>query len=298
MRSRYKLEYHALMLSDRFFCSMPNPLRHLISGITGFIIYFIIPIRKGQVIKNLTIAFPEKSVFWKQLTALKTYIHFTKVFIDFFFIWKSRSVHFNQYVTSNSKNLIDDVLSRGKGAVIVMSHFGNWEALCRWFLSNNYRFGAISKRQKNPLANRMFNTIRESQGIKLFSMKESPSTILNFLGGNGILGAVADQDAKKRGIYIRFFNQFSSTFRGPAVFALRQKCPLIAGTCILIKGQYIAEFVEISKKDPSDKSLISDITQRYTDYFEKKIKAHPEQYLWFHRRWKTRPPESVEQPVL
>ncbi|MBL7135609.1 MAG: lysophospholipid acyltransferase family protein [Candidatus Marinimicrobia bacterium] len=295
VKQKYRIESYLLSVADKVLTPMPVRTRHYIATIVGAVLYYFIPIRKKIVFKNLKIAFPESNPRWRRKVGLKTFIHFSKVFLDFFSVWQDSLEKLNRYVLNPDTQIITNALSREKGAILVFSHFGNWEAIFSWLCQNGYHSGAIAKRQKNPLADRFFSTVRELKGGKLFSVKESPVTILNFLKGNGILGIVADQDARKRGIFVRFFNQWSSTFRGPAVFALRQECPLIAVTCLLEKDLYKIHLKEISTSIPKDikESPVLYLTQLYTDYFEKKIREYPDQYFWFHRRWKTKPSKEI-----
>lgn len=295
MKLQYKIEYYVLLYANLFLIPVPIKIRHLLATFIGTVTFLFIPIRKHKVYKNLKIAFPESSKKWRRRIALKNYIHFAKVSLDFFPLWQAPSEIFNKSVKNPDRQVIEKALSQGNGAIIVSSHFGNWEAFGGWFAQNGYRFGAVAKRQKNPIADEFLHDVRSANGVLLFSMKENPVTILNFLKRNGILGVAADQDARKRGIFIKFFNQWASTFRGPAVFALRQNCPLIAGTCLLENAHYTIHLEEISKSIPKNikEPPATYLTQLYNNYFEEKIKEHPEQYFWFHRRWKTKPPKNT-----
>ncbi|RKY54592.1 MAG: hypothetical protein DRP89_04795 [Candidatus Neomarinimicrobiota bacterium] len=298
---KYRVERCFLLLADKIFTPMPLEARHYIATVIGAVFYYFIPIRKKQVMENLKIAFPESSPEWRRKVAFRNFICFAKIFFDFFSVYTTSSDRFSKSIVCLNDKVIEKAIQHGKGAIIVIFHFGNWEALGEWFVRNRYNFGAIVRKLENPAAEKIVSETRRNHGMRLFSMKESSATILKFLGGNGILGDVADQDAGRRGIFIEYFDRLSSTFRGPAVFALRQKCPLIAGTCLLKKnGKYIIHFKDISTSIPEGikKTPAEYLTQLYTNYFEKKIREYPEQYFWFHRLWKTKPPEDYKREVM
>ena len=100
-----------------------------------------------------------------------------------------------------------------------------------------------------------------------------------------ILVLISDQDARNRGIFVDFLGHQASTPRGAAIFHKRTGAPLIVGTCIQTDlNKYQIEFVS-SKPDKIDEY---EITQTYTNIFSAYIRKYPEQYFWFHRRWKTK----------
>jgi KDO2-lipid IV(A) lauroyltransferase len=107
----------------------------------------------------------------------------------------------------------------------------------------------------------------------------------DILADNGILALVSDQDAKRKGVFVDFFGTQASTPKGAALFHQKSGAPLVFGVCIQIElHKYRIEFVPVI---PKSKSL-QDITQAYTTIIEKMVRQYPEQYFWFHRRWKTK----------
>ena len=99
---------------------------------------------------------------------------------------------------------------------------------------------------------------------------------------NNILVLLSDQDAKKKGVLSKFFKIDSSTHSGAAILSKRNKSPIIY-TSITKKDEiYDIEFIKIDTS-----GSISDIVQQYTSEIEKTIIKNPEQYFWFHKRWKS-----------
>jgi len=101
---------------------------------------------------------------------------------------------------------------------------------------------------------------------------------------------VSDQDAGKKGTFVNFFGSKASTPKGAALFFLNTKSPMIFASCIQLSFQnYKIEFIpiEIKKEYLNDKD-VENITQTYTTFLENYIKKYPEQYFWFHKRWKTK----------
>ena len=144
----------------------------------------------------------------------------------------------------------------------------------------------VALRQKNRGANRFFQEQREIPGTKHIFKKEPIEKMYDVLTQKGILGLVSDQDAKKKGVFVNFFDTPASTPKGAAMFHIRTEAPMVIGVCIRKSpSQYeiTMSTIDTSKRD------IKQITQAYTSILEKHIREYPEQYFWFHRRWKTQP---------
>ena len=108
---------------------------------------------------------------------------------------------------------------------------------------------------------------------------DTESVLYDVLNENKILGLVSDQDAKRKGVFVDFFDKPASTHKGAALFHLNTNASLIFGICVQKNiGQYQVEFIPIN---PNKKS-VEDITQLYTSVIEQSIKKYPEQYFWFH----------------
>ena len=99
---------------------------------------------------------------------------------------------------------------------------------------------------------------------------------------NNILVLLSDQDAKKRGVKVKFFEIDSSTHSGAAILSKRNKSPIIYASITFKNNIYEVEFVNIDTS-----GSINDIVQQYTSEIEKTIINNPEQYFWFHKRWKS-----------
>ena len=117
----------------------------------------------------------------------------------------------------------------------------------------------------------------------------SPIMIITFLG-------VADQDARKSGVFVNFLGRPASTVRGPAMFAVRQNAPVIPG--FIWRTSAITHHARLEAPLWPDPTLegddaITDLTQRYTDRISEAIRQRPTEYFWAHRRWKTKPPERA-----
>jgi len=246
---------------------------------------------------NLLKAFPEKGRKWRRRVIKKCYIHFAKVYFDFFPMYEAPDEQFNRLISCPDGSPLEKALAEKRGVVMALYHFGNWEVCADWFARHGYQIAAVAKKMKNPLADRLFLNARTHNGLQiLYKTKANSPRIWKFLRDDHLLYLLADQDARRNGIFVKFFDQWSSSYRGPALFTLRQKAPLIAAHCLLDEGgKYTICFKRIDTKIPLEykSEPVKYLTQQLTSYFEEQIQNCPEQYYWFHRRWKTKPPNNL-----
>ena len=276
------MTYFALRVLSRILKIFSIKKLHTISQKLASIFFNYVPKRKETSLKNLKIAFPDKSDGWINTTLKKCYNFFIFNFLQFLaFPFDPNSIEIEVVGEKHLKNAIN----QKKGTVLVSAHFGSWEILGYWFGKNSYPLVGIAQRQKNKGANLFFEEKRQLSGIKQVYRKSSMDSLYDVLNANEILGLVSDQDAKRKGVFVDFFNKPASTHKGAALFHLNTNASLIFGICVQKNmGKYLVEFIPISP----DKKSVQGITQIYTTIIEQSIKKYPEQYFWFHNRWKTK----------
>ena len=282
MNVYHRITYNALRILSRILKIFSIGKLHIISQSLANIFFNYIPKRKKTALKNLKIAFPHKSDEWINSTLKKCYTFFTFNFLQFLaFPFDPSSIEIEVVGEEHLKNAINEK----NGTILVSAHFGSWEILGHWFGINDYPLVGIAQRQKNKGANLFFEELRQLSGIKQFYRKSSMDSLYDVLSENKILGLVSDQDAKRKGVFVNFFDKPASTHKGAALFHINTNASLIFGICVQKNiGEYRIEFIPIN----TEKNSVEDITQCYTTVIEKSIKKHPEQYFWFHNRWKTK----------
>ena len=281
MKFTDKITYHFLRAISKFIAKFSLQNQVAISQHIASILYHYIPKRKKVAIKNLKTAFPEYSDKWIQSTLKKCYKFLSYNFIQFLAFPKSTD---SIIIQINGQAALDNALEKGKGVILISAHFGAWEILGHWLGVNNYPLRGVAQRQKNKGANKFFEEKRQLSGIKHIYRKVGMDVLYNILKENKILGLVSDQDAKNKGIFVNFFNTPASTHKGAAIFHLNTSAPMIFGLCIQTGFQeYKIELIPIIPVN----NTIEDITKQYTLTLEKIIRKYPDQYFWFHNRWKT-----------
>ncbi len=187
---------------------------------------------------------------------------------------------------------LEDAVARERGVILVGAHHGNWEVGVMAFALQGLPIHIITQPMKNPRIDRWLDELRGCTGIKMIPKIESAHLITRVLEQKGIVGIMVDLNARKGGIAVDFFGHPASTFRTPALLALRKDVPIVPVHFHRDKSGRIQAAAE-KRIDPRDYRGMPDalrrMTQEYTTQLESAIRAHPGQWNWFYRRWRNVP---------
>jgi len=185
------------------------------------------------------------------------------------------------------------MLERKSGQVCIAGHFGGWEVNGYAMAMVGFPGYAVFRPLDNPYINRHIMGIRQARGLVLLDKSGAMQSMDAILGGRQYVGFIADQDAGPRGLFVDFFGRAASTYKAPALTAMRYNVPVMVGYARRIGETYrfrigaqriIYPHEWADKDDP-----LRWITQEYTTALEQIVRSAPEQYLWSYRRWKNRP---------
>ena len=282
MKIKEKLTYRFLLIFKSFLSRIGANNRFWIATILSNFIYYLIPVRKKVSKKNLKIAFPLLQDKELNKIVQKTYKFFVHNLIEFCAFPTS----INEIkLEIKGEKYIEKALKKSNGLILVSGHFGSWEVLGNWIGKNFPIFTGVAIKQKNLGAHKFFLEQRELSGTRHIFKKDSINKMYDVLSQNGILGLVSDQDAKRNGVFVDFFGKKASTPKGAALFHINKNSPIIVALCNQINYKnYKINFIPVNTLDKG----VQEITQTYTKILEENIIKNPEQYFWFHRRWKTK----------
>ena len=252
-------------------------------------------IRKKESLENLRQSFPERSeVEIKKLGKAAIY-HFSRLAIEVVLLSNMIKYGINHFVGDGNWEVLEAAHSEGKGVIFVVGHIGNWEILGTAIALRGLPLWTLVANISNKLVDEFVLQHRIDAGMSVIRIRDSRRLIAKGIKEKVIVGFVADQDAGKNGIFIQFLGRPASTHTGAAVYALRYKVPLVYGSSYLKNNKYHFHFERFDSNShlKFSRENIHKITQWFTTKLETDIRNNPEQYFWFHRRWKTRP-EMVE----
>ncbi len=252
--------------------------------------------RRRVVVKNLHLVYGQKLPGPKKQLLHAIYRNFAYLWMEVLQSPRLTRKNLEERIRLHNREVIDKALEKGKGLILISAHLGNFEWIAHLFAFLGYRMNAIAKRQSNPYVNAFIEKVRTRSGTQVIYTKDATREGIRVLNKNEILGFVADQDARHRGVFVEFMGQPSSTAVGPAVFHLRSAAPI----CMIIVirrdyGRFDVYFEDVLDALPEAQKItdrrIQEITQLHTSKLEKWIRQYPQQWFWTHRRWKTQPEE-------
>ncbi len=292
---RHRIEYYTFMGFILVIWLIPLEMVFTISNLLGWFVYSVLRVRRKVVLKNLRMAFPEKSIKELKNIGLRTYQNFAKMVFEYsrFPLLKKEAVLSDWEI--EGREHLDWALKRGKGAVIVAGHFGNWEYMGACLAQMGYPIAFLVGEQHNKLIDDMMNQNREIMGSRIIHMGIAVRGVMKTLRDNGFIALLSDQDAGRQGVFVNYFGKPSSTHQGPAIFALKTGAPIIFASAIrLPRGRHkmVFERLYLDHLDGITDENIHKTTQAYTALLEKKVREYPDHWFWMHRRWKRKPLKS------
>lgn len=184
--------------------------------------------------------------------------------------------------------------AKGRGVMLLTAHLGNWElgALAHGTVIGPIR--VMVRPIENPLVDRLVARRREAHGNRVIRKRNAAREVLATLQANGTVGILADQNTlPEEAVFVDFFGMPAAANRGFARLALHSEAAVIPAFAWwdYESRRHIVEYgpaIELIRTGDTDADVIAN-TQRFQAALEERIRRHPDQWLWIHRRWKTQP---------
>ena len=295
---KHLLEYWVLLLVSFTAKSLTESGAKRFSRIVAWLAYRVLRYRRRVALRNLRDSFPDKSPEELQSILRNSYINFGIVTVEFLRLGSSAGKKASSEIIFKGSEHLDRVSQKKSGSVLAAGHIGNWELLGSAMAQRWPPVKGIAEHMSNPYSDKFIEKLRFDGFEEVIYKSEPPTRFLTSLKEGCNLGVISDQDAGKGGIFVDFFGRKTSTAKGAAFLALKTKVPLFTVySKRLDDGNYEAEInpVELDYKGKITQGKIKAATQEIAYRLENQIRENPDQWLWFHKRWKTRPPDESEK---
>ncbi|HKK07296.1 MAG TPA: lysophospholipid acyltransferase family protein [Gemmatimonadota bacterium] len=254
-------------------------------------------LRREVALRQVADAFPERDEAWVRATVEACYLHFGREMAALARL--SRVDPARLAAATRGTRELTRLLGDG-GRIVVTGHLGNWELAGAMLAGLGYPVVAVVKQQANRRFDRRLEALRARLGMETVPMAAAGRRLPGALARGAVVALVADQDALRRGIFVPFLGRPASTFRGPARLALAEDVPLVFGAMVRDEGGYRVVSAPVERPpggpaagpepgEPDAPGPEEALTRAWTARLEEAVRAFPEQYFWFHRRWKTTP---------
>jgi len=295
IKSKHRLEY-ALLASLGLMARTISDKAAAWAGVRlGDMTFDVFRLRRMVALDNLSKAFPERPPDEIQDIARSLYRNLGKNLLEFLRFPKLSGEDIKNKVKFIGQEHLDQAIKGGKGALLISSHFGNWELCSSSIAAYGYPLSVVVYEQHNPLTDQMMNNIRRAKNLDVIFKPDAPRAILKALARNRFVAILIDQDAGQDGVFVDFMGRPAATAKGPAIFAIRTGAPLLAGVIVRQNdGGHICYIEPPAYADPANdkEPEILRLTALVTKTMEKYVRKYPDHWYWVHRRWKTQPKQK------
>ncbi len=291
-----KCYFYAAWLFSKIVLILPYKFTvGFLSNFLGGLAYYVVADARNKARTHLTMCFPEKSQ--KEITKIiKTVFKYeAKNFFELLNFPKMSDKFFDSVaiMEQEQKDIFNRLLERKKGILALSGHIGNWEMLAAG-VAKHYPLNVIARKIYIEELNNMLVSYRNMKKVKVILRSELSSArkMLKALRNNEIIAMLIDQDTSVQSVFVDFFGRPASTPLGLASIALKVGTPVVLAVDKRLpdgKHKFVISDEIVPPETTGDFDTdVKNFTAKLTKTLEIFIKENPEQWVWFHERWKTK----------
>jgi len=291
---RENLEYWIVVNVARCLGAMPRALARVFSGCIAFAVYWGIGRLRRVGARNLEMALPELSSKTRGKILRGVYVHLGWQLVEFCRMTRYTPENTRDWIRTDGLEHYLEAKERGKGVLVLTGHLGAWELSSFYHSLMGYPMGMLIRRLDNRRLDEYVNRIRCMHGNFVLSKDDFGRGLLTAMHEGRAVGMLIDTNmTPPRGEFVRFFGLDACTGTGLAHVARKTGAAVLPGFMVWEREEqkYVLRFgpeVEIPRTDDAAADILEG-TRRVTAVLEEWIRRYPDQWLWIHRRWKTRP---------
>jgi KDO2-lipid IV(A) lauroyltransferase len=291
---REALEYAAALALLKSFGWMPRFAAYPAAELVAALGYRLAGRQKRTGVRNLEMAMPDLSEARRTAILRGTFSSLGRLLVEFSHFPGLNKQNISKHVLYEGFEHYDEAVKRGRGVIFLTGHFGAWELSCfaHALYGNPMKF--VVREIDNARVDRLIATYRGLSGNTAIEKKHASRDILKALRRNETVGILVDQNTTRdEGVFANFFGIPACTTPAIATLALRTGATVVPGFLIwdpksrTHRLHFEAPVELITTGDPA-RDVVEN-TQAFNAVLENMIRQYPEQWLWIHRRWKTRP---------
>lgn len=291
---RETLEYWLVLAVVRTLGFLPRGVARLLAGIIAFLAYRLLGRLRRVGFRNLQMALPELSPAARRKILHRVYRHLGWQLVEFCRMTRYTPENTRTWLRTDGLEHYLAAQARGNGVLVITGHLGAWELSSFYHSLMGHPMGMVIRRLDNRRLNAFVNGIRCLRGNYVLHKDDFGRGLLKAMHAGGTVGILMDTNmTPPQGAFVEFFGIEACTATGLAHVARKTGAAVLPGFMLWepAEGQYVLHFgpeVEI----PQTEDVAADIlagTQLCTRVIESWIRRYPDQWLWIHRRWKTRP---------
>lgn len=291
--SRKRLKYRLLYLSAKavmfLIRSAPRQVAVGIGGMIGLGVFGLLKRERTRAIQGIARVFGDRlDASAVRGLARRSFILLGRNTADAVF-FAGRPGSLLRYVRFDGLGNFDAALAQGKGCIGITGHIGSWELLASALAAKGYPLNVVARDLRDARLNDLVVSIRKGSGVRVISRGRQTREILRALGRNEVVGLLIDQDTTVDGAFVDFLGAPAYTPAGPVQLSLRTGAPIVPAA--ILRDSDGCHTVQVGQAvrldtsgDPAD-ALVRNIAG-CSQAVERFILQAPEQWVWFHRRWR------------
>jgi len=291
-RIRRELRVRALLVALPLLSRLPHRTAVRLGGALGWLAWYAIPRHRRLALRHLALAFPDRTEDWRRRVGRASFANLGRSALE---LCVARSVDLLGSVTlaNGSLETLRSLHAEGHGVVAFSCHLGNWELLARRVAAADLPVATIAREANDPRLTALLDEGRRSTGIVSFWRGKAGAIrgIVEHLRAGGVLAALIDQDTEVAAHFVPFFGRPARTPRAPADLVVRYGTRAIFARIHRVAPsvhRVVLERLEVPG-DPDPEERSRRLTAAATAAIEAAIRAHPEEWVWMHERWRKQP---------
>ncbi|MFT3703461.1 MAG: lipid A biosynthesis acyltransferase [Agriterribacter sp.] len=279
--------YYVVLALLYLFSFLPLWIIYRISDGICFLLHYVLKYRRKVLLKNLTIAFPEKTHDEKIAIIKKFYRNFTDTFLEAIKLLSMSEKSLKKRIQFDP-SIFNELYATGKSCQVHAGHNFNWEWVnVRVAKELLYPYLAVYIPIGSKVLDRVFKYFREKTGTTMLPATDMKNAMLPYRNKQYLLALVADQNpgSPERAYWVKFFDRWTPFVTGPEKNARINNIPVVFARFSKPKRGYYLVETKLATEDPASMKD-GQLTLDYVRYLEVVIRNQPEVYLWSHNRWK------------
>jgi KDO2-lipid IV(A) lauroyltransferase len=292
---REAAEFTAVWLFVHGVRLLPRSIARAVGGAIGATAFSVLGRLRRVGVRNLELAFPEMTSLEREATLRSEYRNLGLLLAEFCKMPDYTMEEASRFIRYEGLENFLAARERGKGVLVLTGHLGAWELSSFYHSLMGMPMGMVIRRLDNPLVDAFVNRIRCLHGNRVIHKDDFARGLIASMRAGETVGILMDTNmTPPQGVFVPFFGVLACTASGMARIAAKTGAAVVPGFLLWEQSEqrYVLHFSEelkvIRTGDAEQDALAN--TASFTAAIERYIRQYPEQWLWLHRRWKTRPP--------
>ncbi|HKC61677.1 MAG TPA: lipid A biosynthesis acyltransferase [Myxococcales bacterium] len=290
-RMRRELRVRALLVLLPLLSRLPRRVGLALGAAAGWLAWLMAQRHRRAALEHLALAFPDRDRRWRSQVGRSSFVNLGRSALEILAadFDLSRDVQFDP----GSLETLTAAHAEGRGVVAFSCHVDNWELLARRVAAAGLPLATVAREAQDPRLTALLEKSRGGAGIVSLWRNQSGAAraFIRHLRSGWVVAALVDQDTGVAGHFVPFFQREAFTPRAPADLALRLGAPAVfARIRRVAPGMHrirVSRLAVPASGDAEADSLA--LTAAATEAIEEEVREHPDQWVWMHPRWRTRP---------